>query len=44
MGRNEKFENEQREECIKKGWEPLGYDIDKPHYDADAIMTVPEPY
>jgi len=23
QGRNEKFQNEQREECIKKGWEPL---------------------
>jgi len=24
-GRNEKFQNEQREECIKKGCVPLGY-------------------
>jgi len=23
QGRNEKFQNEQREECIEKGWEPL---------------------
>jgi len=25
QGRNDKFQNEQREECIKKGWEPLCY-------------------
>jgi len=26
-GRNEKLQNEQREECIKIGWEPLVYMI-----------------
>ena len=27
QGRNEKFQNELMEECIKKGWEPLHYSV-----------------